>query len=142
MLGPILAGLAGTLLPALRDGAFGDLAGWAGLGPAVRLSLVTGVGATVASLSIAMAVTAALYGTPAFMRIERMLAPLLSLPHAAAALGLALHVGSTYTWDWGQPSPLGTHCTRGGTRQGGLGACLSADTAQLHASRVPPQASC
>lgn len=89
MLGPILAGLAGTLLPALQDGAFRDLAGWAGLGPAVRLSLVTGVGATVISLSIALAVTAALYGTPAFMRIERMLAPLLSLPHAAAALGLA-----------------------------------------------------
>jgi putative thiamine transport system permease protein len=55
----------------------------------VRLSLITGIGATALSLAIALAVTAALYGTPAFGRIERLLAPLLSLPHAAAALGLA-----------------------------------------------------
>lgn len=92
MVGPVLAGLAGTAAPALSGGdspALARLVGWAGFWPSLRLSVVTGVLSTLVALGLTLAVTAALYGTPAFRRIERVLAPLLSLPHAAAALGLA-----------------------------------------------------
>lgn len=92
MLGPVLAGLAGTLIPALSggpDAPFRRLFDWAGLWPAIRLSVVTGVVSTALSLAITLGLTAALFGTTAFRRIERMLAPFLSLPHAAAALGIA-----------------------------------------------------
>lgn len=92
MVGPVLAGLAGTVWPALSGdapSALSRLLDWAGLPAALRLSLVTGILSTFLSLALALAITAALYGTPAFRRVERVLAPLLSLPHAAAALGLA-----------------------------------------------------
>lgn len=92
MLGPVLAGLAGTLQPALSGGPEAPLLGifgWAGLWPSIRLSAFTGIAATAISLAVTLALTASLIGTPAFRRIERMLAPLLSLPHAAAALGIA-----------------------------------------------------
>lgn len=88
---PVLAGLAGTAVPALRDGGagFGKLLDWPGLPRAVALSLGTGVLSTVAALVITVLLLAAFAGTPAFTRIRRSLAPLLSVPHAAAALGLA-----------------------------------------------------
>lgn len=86
---PVLAGLAGTIAPALSGDALQRLTEWPGLRRAMGLSLLTGFGATVLSLGITLLVTAALYGTPAFRWIERSLAPVLSLPHAAAALGLA-----------------------------------------------------
>ncbi len=85
---PVLAGLLGTLIPAL-DGGFDRLAEWPGLRGAMGLSLVTGFASTGVSLALALLLTAALYGTPAFVRVQRLLAPVLSLPHAAAALGLA-----------------------------------------------------
>ncbi len=100
MLGPVAAGLAGTLAPALGwmpatgavelSGApFAQLFGWAGFWDAVRLSLLSGVGATVLSLAIVVAICAAWQGTRTFRAIERLLSPLLSVPHAAAAFGLA-----------------------------------------------------
>lgn len=85
---PVLAGLMGTLIPAL-DGGFQRLADWPGLRAALGLSLVTGFAATGLSLAIALLLTAALYGSRAFGWVQRLLAPVLSLPHAAAALGLA-----------------------------------------------------
>ncbi len=97
---PVLAGLAGTFGPAfgLMPGMGGSdptlepwrrLAAWPGLWPAVRLSLLTGIGATVLSLAITLLLVASLHGTPAFQRVARGLSPLLSVPHAAAAMGLA-----------------------------------------------------
>jgi len=99
MLGPVAAGLAGTLAPALGylpavggeavDGApIAALAAWPGLGPAVRLSLTTGFLATTISLGAVILICASWHGTRTFGAIERMLAPLLSVPHAAAAFGL------------------------------------------------------
>ncbi len=85
---PVLAGLLGTLIPAF-DGGFQRLADWPGLRAAMGLSLVTGFAATGLSLAVALLLTAALHGTPAFGWVQRLLAPVLSLPHAAAALGLA-----------------------------------------------------
>ncbi|MEM8536290.1 MAG: ABC transporter permease subunit [Pseudomonadota bacterium] len=100
MLGPVAAGLYGTLLPAFGHlpaagltgpslNPFRDLFDWPGLPRAVMLSVTTGVLATVVSLAIVMLITAGWSGTRAFRALERLLSPLLSVPHAAAAFGLA-----------------------------------------------------
>ncbi|WP_373634866.1 ABC transporter permease [Yoonia sp. SS1-5] len=100
MLGPVAAGLWGTVLPAFGHlpaagltgpslDPFRELFGWAGLPRAVLLSVTTGVIATSISLAIVMLVTAGWSGTRPFRALERLLSPLLSVPHAAAAFGLA-----------------------------------------------------
>lgn len=100
MLGPVAAGLWGTLLPAFGHlpaaglsgpslDPFRDLFAWAGLPRAMLLSISTGLLATVISLAIVMLVTAGWSGTKPFRALERLLSPLLSVPHAAAAFGLA-----------------------------------------------------
>jgi len=99
MVAPVLAGLAGTLAPAfgivpMPDAppglaAFRQLADWPGTAEAARLSVTTGVAATVLSLAITLLVVAALQGTRAFTLLLRLLSPLLSVPHAAVALGMA-----------------------------------------------------
>ena len=100
MLGPVAAGLWGTLLPAFGHlpaaglsgpslDPFRDLFDWAGLPRAVMLSISTGLLATVISLAIVVLVTAGWSGTRPFRTLERLLSPLLSVPHAAAAFGLA-----------------------------------------------------
>jgi putative thiamine transport system permease protein len=100
LLVPVGAGLAGVIAPAF--GWFPALGGtalsldpwralmaWPGLSGAVWLSITTGLGATLISLIITMMICAAWQGTRAFALIERALSPLLSVPHAAAAFGLA-----------------------------------------------------
>ncbi|PUB11073.1 ABC transporter permease [Yoonia sediminilitoris] len=100
MLGPVVAGLWGTLLPAFGHlpaagltgpslDPFVELFDWAGLPRAAMLSVTTGLGATAVSLLIVTLITAGWSGTRAFRLLERMLSPLLSVPHAAAAFGLA-----------------------------------------------------
>ncbi|SIT88907.1 putative thiamine transport system permease protein [Yoonia rosea] len=100
MLGPVAAGLWGTVLPAFGHlpaaglagpslDPFRDLFDWAGLPRAVMLSLSTGVLATGISLAIVVLITAGWSGTRPFRALERLLSPLLSVPHAAAAFGLA-----------------------------------------------------
>ncbi|SLN32327.1 ABC transporter permease [Pseudooctadecabacter jejudonensis] len=100
MLGPVIAGLYGTVLPAFGHlpaagltgpslDPFRDLFDWGGLGAAVRLSVTTGVVATGLSLLIVSFIVAGWSGTRSFRVLERLLSPLLSVPHAAAAFGLA-----------------------------------------------------
>lgn len=100
MLGPVVAGLAGTVLPAFGHlpaagqigpslAPFVDLLNWPGLSGAVWLSLFTGLAATAISVVVVVLITAGWWGTRAFRSLERALSPLLSVPHAAAALGLA-----------------------------------------------------
>ncbi len=100
MLGPVLAGLWGTVLPAFGHlpaaGEVGPslapvqaLFDWPGLPRAVALSVTTGIGATVIALVIVALLTAGWSGTRSFRALERALSPLLSVPHAAAAFGLA-----------------------------------------------------
>lgn len=100
LLGPVAAGLVWTVLPAfgylpaagqsgLSLDPFRALFAWGGLPRAVILSLSTGLLATALSLMIVMAVTGAWSGTRAFGWLERLLSPLLAVPHAAAAFGLA-----------------------------------------------------
>ena len=101
MLGPVAAGLYGTLLPAFGHlsaageygpnlDAFRALFDWPGLRAAIRLSVTTGVLATFLSLLIVMLVTAGWSGTRRpFVCSNGFSSPLLSVPHAAAAFGLA-----------------------------------------------------
>lgn len=100
MLGPVIAGLWGTLLPAFGHLPAAGLTGptldpfralfaWQGLGESARLSLTTGLIATALSLAIVALITAGWSGTRVFAVLERLLSPLLSVPHAAAAFGLA-----------------------------------------------------
>ena len=100
MLGPVLAGLLGTALPAFgwlpalggtRFGLDAWRALWAtpGLWTSVRLSLTTGFATTAASLAVTLLFCAAWHGTPVFARMQRLLSPLLALPHVALAFGFA-----------------------------------------------------
>lgn len=99
MLGPIVAGLAGTVLPAfgwfpalggMRFGleSFVELFEQPGIGRSIGLSIWTGSIATAISLGIALGVVAAGFGTRWMERINRGLSPLLSVPHATLAFGL------------------------------------------------------
>ncbi len=97
---PVIAGLLGTLLP-----SFGYLPELGGrefsLGPwrmllaapelpaALTVTLISGLGATLASFLLAVAIAATLHGTRLFTWLRRLLAPLLAMPHAALALGFA-----------------------------------------------------
>ncbi|BCH20465.1 ABC transporter permease [Mesorhizobium sp. L-8-3] len=98
--GPILAGLAGTLLPAL--GYLPSLGGTRltsdhaarlfaapGILTSVMLSLASGLVTTAISVLVVMLFVAAWAGTRAFARVRHLISPLLSVPHAAAAFGLA-----------------------------------------------------
>ncbi|WP_226621932.1 ABC transporter permease [Alloyangia pacifica] len=100
LLGPVAAGLAGTLAPAFglmpalggteaSLDPFRALLGWPGLPRAATLSLFTGLAATLVSLALTVLICAGWQGTRAFAALERALSPLLSVPHAAAAFGLA-----------------------------------------------------
>ncbi len=126
LLGPVAAGLWGTLLPAFghlpaagQTGpsleAFRALFGWPGIGPAIRLSLTTGLAAAVLSLAITALILAGWAGTRGFRVLERLLSPFLSVPHAAAAFGLAFLIApsgwiarlfSPWLTGWDRPPDL------------------------------------
>ena len=89
---PIAAGLAGTLAPAVSGHGFAALGQWPGLPRALALSVGTGLISTLVALAITVLMVAALHDRPGFVAFRRVLSPLLALPHAAAALGLAFLV--------------------------------------------------
>lgn len=100
LIAPVAAGLAGVLLPAfgylpalgrdtLSPGPFRDLIAMPGIGRSAALSLGTGLAATAVATTIVMLFVAAWRGTRFFTAMERLLSPLLSVPHAAVAFGLA-----------------------------------------------------
>ncbi|MEE3318039.1 MAG: ABC transporter permease, partial [Pseudomonadota bacterium] len=123
---PVLAGLIGTVAPGfgyfpavggttLSVQPFRDLFDWAGFMPALSLSLRTGLIATAASLIITMVLLAGWHGTRAFRWVERVLSPLLSAPHAAAAFGIAFLIApsgwivralSPWATGWERPPDL------------------------------------
>lgn len=116
---PLMAGLAGTLLPAfgylpaLGRGGF-SLEPWhrfaalPGIWTSVGRSLATGIATTLVSLGIAVALCAAWHGTAWFRHSQRLLAPLLSVPHAAAAFGISfLLAPSGWLMRWISPSLTG-----------------------------------
>lgn len=122
MLGPVLAGLAGTVLPAIgifpalgRHGPSLEplqaLLAWPGLAKAVQLSLTTGLMASAISLAITVLLVGSWHGTRAFRWLETLLSPLLSVPHAAAALGIAFLIAPS-GWIARAISPAMTGWTR------------------------------
>jgi putative thiamine transport system permease protein len=97
---PIGAGLLGTLAPAFGylpaiGGHTLSLAPWRalfaypGFATSLQLTVATGVVATLGALAIALAACAALHANRFGRRVEALLAPLLAVPHAALAIGLA-----------------------------------------------------
>ena len=100
LLGPIFAGVAGVLLPALGYfpalgrtqfslDAWRELASTPGLARSVEVSLLVGFGATLISLLIVVLLAAVSHGTRLFGLIRRSLSPVLAIPHVAVAIGLA-----------------------------------------------------
>jgi putative thiamine transport system permease protein len=98
--GPILFGLAGTLLPAFGYlpalggeefslAHFRELAAVPGIVRSSLISLAAGVITAAISLAIVMLFVGSWHGTPSFRAVGKALSPLLSVPHAAAAFGLA-----------------------------------------------------
>ncbi|WP_439124350.1 ABC transporter permease [Marivita sp.] len=126
MVGPVIAGVLGTVGPALgympalgayevNLNAFVMLFDWPGIARASVLSVTTGIAATTLSLLLVSLICAAWSGSHAFRIIERMLSPLLSVPHAAAAFGLAFLIApsgwmarATSPWltGWDRPPDL------------------------------------
>ncbi len=97
--GPILFGLVGTLLPALGflpvlGGTsltfehFSDTLTRPGMVMSLWISLVAGLLTAAISVAAVLLFVAAFAGTRIFERIQHLISPLLSVPHAAAAFGL------------------------------------------------------
>ncbi len=97
---PLAAGLLGTMLPGF--GFLPELGGrrfslepWRALfaSPelpgAIVVTLISGMGAALLAFLFAIAIAATLHGTRLYILLRRFLAPLLAMPHAALALGLA-----------------------------------------------------
>ncbi|MEO7055498.1 MAG: ABC transporter permease subunit [Caldimonas sp.] len=100
---PIVAGLAGTLLPAFGylPALGGDelsLAPWStlwqepGIATSIRLSVQTGLVATLLSLAFAAAFSASLAEHPVYRKVAGLVSPLLATPHVAIAIGLVFLV--------------------------------------------------
>ncbi|WP_316858803.1 ABC transporter permease subunit [uncultured Cohaesibacter sp.] len=100
MLGPILAGLLGVLLPAfgwmpvlgqerLTLAPFSDLFVTPGLLRSLALSLASGLIATCLAVLLTIGLLAGWSDTRLLRSMQQLISPLLSIPHAATALGFA-----------------------------------------------------
>ncbi|MEY8881805.1 ABC transporter permease [Donghicola sp. XS_ASV15] len=121
---PVGAGLWGVIAPLLGlvqitgadpTEAIDALLAWPGLGPSALLSVTTGVSATLLALFLVVLILSQLHGTAALDWLRRLLSPLLSVPHAAAAFGLAFLIApsgwvarlfSPWATGWDQPPDL------------------------------------
>lgn len=121
-LGPILVGLVGTLLPSFGilpalGGTEPTLKPWRdlfaapGLAASVRLTLTTGLAATLLSVALAFGIAAAWHGSRWFAALRGALPPLLAVPHAAFAIGFAFLVAPS-GWIIRLLSPWATGWTR------------------------------
>lgn len=124
--GPVTAGALGAVipsfgfLPALGHDTLGlaiwrDLLDWPGLGGSVLLSLVSGLLTAGLSLGLAMLFLAVFFETRAFTWLRKAIAPLLAVPHAAAAFALAFLIApsgflarllSPWATGWQRPPDL------------------------------------
>lgn len=97
---PIAAGLIGTLLPAfgVLPSIGGDapslepwraLAAYPGFATSLKLTIFTGVVATVLSVACALGACAVIHDRPIARRVGAAIAPLLAMPHSALAIGFA-----------------------------------------------------
>jgi putative thiamine transport system permease protein len=127
-LGPVAAGLLGTLLPAFGympalGGERFSLEPWRrlleapGLATAVRLTLTSGFTATALALLLTVLAFAVGHGTRPFLAAKRAMTPLLAVPHVAVAVGLAFLIApsgwlarlvSPWLTGWQAPPDLAT----------------------------------
>lgn len=127
-LGPVAAGLAGTVAPAFGwlpaiGGEALSLAPWRtlvstpGFPASVVLTLTTGFAATLLSVAIVVLFSAAWHGTGLFRRAQASVAPMLATPHAAVAIGFAFLASpsgliarllSPWATGWTRPPDLAT----------------------------------
>ena len=100
LIGPVAAGLVGTALPAFgylpilgqtdfNLDSWRNLLATPGLITSLKLSWITGFTTTLISLLTVALFCAAWYGTRLFARMQRLLSPLLAIPHVTVAFGLA-----------------------------------------------------
>lgn len=118
MVGPVAAGLLGTVLPALGwlQVLGGDtlsldtvraLLAEPGLGTSAWLALSVGLGSTIVAFCLAVGFTAAAQGTRLFRTARRLISPLLSIPHVTLAIGLAFLIAPS-GWAFRLLSPWAT----------------------------------
>jgi putative thiamine transport system permease protein len=125
-LGPVAAGLLGTILPSLGylpvlGGERLSLEPWRalaaapGLATAVRLSLVSGFVSTALALALTILLFAAGHGTRSLTRAKQSMTPMLAVPHLAMAVGLAfliapsgwlIRLASPWLTGWTRPPDL------------------------------------
>lgn len=97
---PLVFGLVGTVLPAfgylpalggtsITTSHFAELFAMPAIWRSAWLSLFVGLATTAVSLGIVMLCVAGWSQTRMFQRVQHLLSPLLAIPHAAAAFGLA-----------------------------------------------------
>jgi len=100
LVGPVVAGLVGSLLPSfgylpVLGGEVFSLDPWRavfsapGIWTSAAISLWTGLGTTLIAFSVVMLFVGAWHGTAMFRALHHLISPLLAVPHAAAAFGLA-----------------------------------------------------
>ncbi len=100
LLGPVAFGILATVLPAFgflpslqgtefTTRHFVELFEYPGLIRSVVLSLTTGLVTTGIAFAIVFVFVSGWYGSRTFARVQHIISPLLSVPHAAAAFGLA-----------------------------------------------------
>ncbi len=122
LVGAVVAGLLGVALPAFGYlpalGAKGfsldpwrDLLTRPGIVRSAVLSLATGLVTTAVALAAVLLFVAGWAGTHPFRALTRLLSPLLALPHAAAAFGLAFLVAPS-GWILRALSPWATGLAR------------------------------
>lgn len=127
-LGPIAAGLAGTIAPAFGwlpaiGGEALSLEPWRalfaapGFAASLGVTLASGLAATTLSLGTVVLFCAACHGTRPFRRAQSVVAPMLATPHAAVAIGfaflaapsgLAARLLSPWATGWSRPPDLAT----------------------------------
>ncbi|WP_026479151.1 ABC transporter permease [Ahrensia sp. 13_GOM-1096m] len=100
---PVLCGLAGTVLPAFgylpalggEDFSllpFEELFSQTGIWRSISQSFFIGVISTALSVMLVAGFVSAWYGTRLFKKVQYLVSPLLSVPHAAAAFGFAFMI--------------------------------------------------
>jgi putative thiamine transport system permease protein len=89
---PLLAALALALRAGLGAEAWRTLLDDPQLRPALAASVRVALASTGLALAFTLAITTALHGSAAWRRLTRLLGPMLAVPHAAFAIGLALLV--------------------------------------------------
>lgn len=89
---PLVLALPVALAQATDAAAWRALLSDAQLPRALALSIGSAVASTALALALCMALVTYLHGTPLWQRLARTLGPMLAIPHAAFAIGLALLV--------------------------------------------------